>query len=164
MVSSQAGAGPDMIVSEIQIASPPERVFHALVDPAQVMKWWGQIGIYRCTSFEADLRVGGKWRSSGTGPDDHAFDIHGEILEIDPPRLLTYSWVSSWTGEAKTTVCWELQANQQGTLVTVRHSGFAAHPELAQSYRGWPRMLGWLQALLDRGETVDDRKAVKPNW
>jgi len=164
MASSQAGAGPDMIVSEIQIAAPPERVFQALVDPAQVVKWWGQIGIYRCTSFEADLRIGGKWRSSGTGPDGRVFDIHGEVLELDSPRLIAYSWVSSWTGEAKTTVRWELQANPQGTLVTVRHSGFAAHPELAQSYRGWPRMLGWLQALLDRGETVDDRKAVKPNW
>lgn len=163
MASSQLGAGSDTIVSEIQIAAPPDRVFQALVDPAEVVKWWGQIGIYRCTSFEADLRIGGKWRSGGTGSDGRSFDVHGEILELDRPRLLAYSWVSSWTGDAKTTVRWELQANSQGTLVTIRHSGFAAHPELAQSYRGWPRMLGWLQALLDRGETVDDRKAVKPS-
>ncbi|HWF37322.1 MAG TPA: SRPBCC domain-containing protein [Candidatus Acidoferrales bacterium] len=164
MASSKASADPDVIVSEIQIAAPPEKVFQALVDPQQVVKWWGQIGIYRCTEFQVDLRACGKWRSGGTGPDGRAFDVRGEILEADPPRLLVYSWVSSWTGDAKTTVRWELQANGQGTLVTVRHSGFAAHPELAQRYRGWPRMLGWLQALLDRGKTVDDRKAVTPGW
>jgi uncharacterized protein YndB with AHSA1/START domain len=30
----------DAIVSEIEIAAPPERVFNALIDPAQLMQWW----------------------------------------------------------------------------------------------------------------------------
>jgi hypothetical protein len=38
--------------------------------------------------------------------------------------------------------------------------GLAAHPELAQSYKGWPMILGWLNAYLERDETVDDRKPV----
>ena len=158
MASSKATGGTDAIVSEIQIAAPPERVFQALVDPEQVVKWWGQLGIYQSKEFEADLRVGGKWRTAGVGPDGRSFEVHGEILEIDRPRVLAYSWVSSWTGDAKTTVRWELQPQKEGTLVTIRHSGFGEHPELAQNYRGWPRMLGWLQALLERGETVQDRK------
>jgi hypothetical protein len=58
----------------------------------------------------------------------------------------------------KTTVRWELEPANQGTLVRIRHSGLAAHPEIAKSYKGWPRMLGWMQALLERGETIDDRK------
>jgi len=29
----------------------------------------------------------------------------------------------------------------------IRHSGLAAHPEVKGSYRGWPRMLEWLQAF-----------------
>jgi hypothetical protein len=60
----------------------------------------------------------------------------------------------------KTTVRWELDPTNQGTRVRIRHSGLAAHPELAQSYRGWPRMLGWLQTFLEIGETVDSRKPV----
>jgi uncharacterized protein YndB with AHSA1/START domain len=130
-----------------------------LVDPEQVVRWWGQNGVYRCTQFSADLRVGGKWRSSGVGPDGGRFEVAGEFLEIVPPRVLAYTWVASWTGTAKTTVHWELTPTGQGTLVGNRHSGLAAHPEIAQSYRGWPRMLGWLQALLERGETVETRKA-----
>jgi uncharacterized protein YndB with AHSA1/START domain len=86
--------------------------------------------------------------------------ISGEILELNPPRLLTYSWVASWTGDAKTTVRWELVPDGNATLVRIRHSGLAAYPDIAGSYSGWPRMLGWLQALLERGETVETRVAA----
>jgi uncharacterized protein YndB with AHSA1/START domain len=157
MATTKPTAGDDTIVTEIQIAAPAERVFDALVSPAQVLRWWGQNGIYRCTEFSADLRVGGKWRSAGVGPGGDNFEITGEYLEIDGPRLLMHTWIASWTGTAKTTVRWELEAKEGGTLVTLRHSGLSAYPNLAQSYRGWPRMLGWLQALLERGETVETR-------
>lgn len=148
----------DAIVSEMHIDAAPERVFQALVDPGQVPQWWGQGGVYRCTRFDSDLRVGGKWRSSGVGPDGGKFEVSGEYVEINAPRILAYTWTASWTGSAKTMVRWELIPADRGTLVKIRHSGLAAFPELAKSYQGWPRMLGWLQALLERGETVEDRK------
>ena len=93
----------DEIVSEIEIAVPAERVFQALTDPQQVLSWWGQAGIYRCTEFQADLRRGGKWRSAGIGPNGR-FVVTGEYLEVAPPRLLVHMWVASWTGDAETTV------------------------------------------------------------
>lgn len=160
MATSKFTPDADAIISEIQIAAPPERVFQALVDPRQVVQWWGQIGVFRCTGFQCDLRVGGKWRTVGLDGQGHNFEIFGEYLAVDPPRLLVQSWTATWTGSARTTVRWELEATGQGTLVRITHSGFAAHPELAQSYRGWPRLLSWLQALIERGENVDDRKPV----
>jgi uncharacterized protein YndB with AHSA1/START domain len=160
MASSKGTPDADAIISEIHVEAPPDRVFQALVDPKQVVQWWGQTGVYRCTKFHADLRAGGKWSSAGVDGEGRTFEVSGEYLEVDPPRLLVYTWVASWTGEVKTTVRWELEATSQGTLVRICHSGFAAHPEVAQSYRGWPRMLGWLQAFLQSGETVADRKSV----
>jgi uncharacterized protein YndB with AHSA1/START domain len=150
----------DSIVNEIQIAAPPDRVFHALTDPQQVVRWWGGKGAgatFRCTEFAADLRVGGRWQSAGVTSEGGRFEIVGEYLEIDPPHRLAQTWVSSWTGDIETTVRWELEATSQGTLLRIRHSALAAHPELASSYRGWPTMLAWIQGLLERGETVDDR-------
>jgi uncharacterized protein YndB with AHSA1/START domain len=149
----------DEIISEIQIAAPPERVFQALVDPLQVPKWWGQIGRYRCERFTADLRIGGRWQSSGPGPDGRDFQVSGEYLEIDPPRLLVSTWTASWTGALKTTVRWELTPSQVGTRVRIRHCGLAAQPGATKSYQGWPRMLDWLKRFLDHGETVDSRGA-----
>lgn len=162
MATTKPTSDGDAIVSEIRIAAPPGRVFQALTDPAQVPRWWGQKGVYSCTEFQCDLRTGGKWRASGIDGDGRDFEVRGEYLEIDAPRLLAYSWVASWTGDAKTTVRWELEPLGNATLVRIRHSGLAAHPELAKSYSGWPRMLGWLQVLLERGETVDDRKPFSP--
>lgn len=149
----------DTIISEIDIAAPPERVFQALVDPEQVMQWWGQEGVYQCKEFSADVRPGGRWRSAGIGPDGRGFEITGEYLEVDPPRLLVHSWIASWTGDAKTTVRWELERIPEGTAVRLRHSGLAAHPGIGENYRGWPRMLGWIKALLETGETARARKA-----
>jgi uncharacterized protein YndB with AHSA1/START domain len=153
----QISPDQDAIISEIDIAAPPDRVFQALIDPRQVLQWWGQEGVYRCTEFASDVRRGGQWRSAGVGPDGGRFEASGEYIEVDPPRLLIYSWVASWTGALKTTVRWELNPANNGTLLRLSHSGLSAHPELAQSYRGWPRMLEWLKAFLERGETVEMR-------
>jgi uncharacterized protein YndB with AHSA1/START domain len=150
----------DAIVSEIYIAASPERIFQALVEPQHVLHWCGQAGVYRCTEFESDVRAGGKWRSAGEGGDSGKFTVAGEYLEVDSPRLVVYSWVASWTGNVRTTVRWELEPASKGTLVRLRHSGLAAHPEVAQSYRGWPRMLGWLQAFIEKGETIEMRKPL----
>ncbi len=163
MATLRVSPDADEIINEIQIAAPPERVFQALVDPKQVLKWWGKAGIYWCIEYDSDLRVGGKWRSAGISGDGGKFEVVGEYLKIDPPRLLVHSWVASWTGDVKTTVSWELEPTSRGTLVRIRHSGLAAHPELAKSYQGWPQILGWLQALLERGETVEDRRPVFGN-
>jgi uncharacterized protein YndB with AHSA1/START domain len=155
----QISPDKDAIVSEIYIAARPEQVFRALVDPQQVLQWWGQQGVYVCTEFVADLRQGGKWRCAGIGPDGGRFEVTGEYLELDPPHLLVHSWIASWTADAKTTVRWELEPQDGGTRLRVHHTGLAAYPGIGDSYRGWPRMLGWIQALLERGETVDVRKA-----
>jgi uncharacterized protein YndB with AHSA1/START domain len=159
VVSNSMTSDNDALVSEIQITAPPERVFQALTDPKQVEKWWGREGVYRCTEFVAAVQAGGKWRSSGIGPDGGPFEIHGEYLEVDPPCVLAYTWIASWTGEVQTTVRWELEPSVHGTLLRIRHSGLAAHPELAQSYRGWPNILEWLRAYLESGDTVESRKA-----
>lgn len=163
MVTASIAPDGDAIVSEIYIAAPPEDVFRALVNPELVVKWWGGQGAgqsFRCTHFESDLRVGGKWRSSGIDGQGHPFEAAGEYVELDPPRLLVQTWVASWTAQMKTTVRWELQPAQGGTLLRHQHIGLGDHPELRKSFRGWSRILSWLQAFLEKRETVDDRWPV----
>jgi len=164
----------DVIQAEIFIAAPPERVFHALTDPRQVPQWWGQRGMYRTTEYEADLRPGGKWSSVGVNADGSPFRVEGEYLEVDPPRLLVHTWIASWTGSLKTIVRWELEPRDihglqhrgpqkmgTGTVVKLRHSGFAAKPDAIKSHsQGWIQVLGWMQAFMEKGETADTRAPV----
>lgn len=161
----------DQIAAEVFIAAPPERVFQALTDVSQMPKWWGQSGMYRLTKCEADLRPGGKWSSVGVGPDGTSFRVDGEYLEVDPPRLLVYTWNPSFAAIRNTTVRCELEARDvhglqhrgpqrvgTGTLVKILHSGFAGNIDVAKSHsEGWKRVFTWLKAYVETGETVDTR-------
>ncbi len=162
----------DTVLAEIFIAAPPVRVFQALTDPAQMPQWWGQQGLYRITEWKGDLRPGGKWSSVGLSVDGKSFRVEGEYLEVDPPHRLVQTWVASYTGTLKTVVYWDLQPQAvhglhpsgprkagTGTLVKLRHQGFAAAPETGVRYsNGWKGVFGWLQAYVENGESVDTRK------
>jgi uncharacterized protein YndB with AHSA1/START domain len=148
----------DNVVAEIQIAAPPERVFQAITDPRQMLQWWGQKEMYRTTKFETDVRVNGKWMSAGVNVTGENFQVSGEYLEVDPPHLLVYTWRATWTGALKTTVRWELVPHNHGTLVKIRHSGFTGHADAAKDHgQGWLRVLSWIQAFVEKGETIDTR-------
>jgi uncharacterized protein YndB with AHSA1/START domain len=161
----------DAVVAEIFVAAPPARVFEAITDPKQVPQWWGQQGMYRITEWKGDLRTGGKWSSVGTGADGTSFRVDGEYLEVDPPRLLVHTWIPSWISNLKTVVRWELEPRDvhglqhsgpkksgTGTLVRLRHQGFAGAPKSAFDHsQGWTRVLAWMQGFVEAGATADSR-------
>jgi len=168
MPSTQISSNNDTVVVEVFIAAPPMRVFQAITDPKQTAQWWGQKGLYRIIEAQSDLRVGGKWKSSGIGDDGTKFSVEGEYLEIEPPRLLVHTWNPSYSDLRGTVVRWELEARDvhglqaggprragTGTLVRIRHSGFAGNLEQVQGHgQGWARVLGWLQAFVENDQTA----------
>lgn len=152
----------DAIQAEIHIAAPPERVFQALTDPRQLMQWWGQKGMYHHTDWKGDVRPGGQWRSEGVSDTDGSpYHVSGEYVDVDPPRAVSYTWVANWSGPLKTLVRWDLEAASGGTVVRLRHSGFAGAPAAAKGhYEGWQRVIGWMQAFVEKGETVATRPVI----
>jgi uncharacterized protein YndB with AHSA1/START domain len=143
----------DAVFGEILIAAPPERVFQALTDPQQLLQWWGQKGMFRSTSWEVDLRVGGHWRGEAEMRGS-TFWIEGDYVEIDPPRLLVYTWLSSLPGETPSLVKIELAREADGTRVKLRHSGLAANPAAIMNYKSmWPALLSWVLGYVETGET-----------
>jgi uncharacterized protein YndB with AHSA1/START domain len=152
----------DAIQGEIHIAAPPDRVFQALTDPWQLLQWWGQKGMYHGTDWQTDVRPGGRWRCEGASDTDGSpYHVGGEYVEVDPPRLVSYTWVASWSGALKTLVRWELEADSGGTRVRLRHSGFAEAPARAQDhYQGWQRVVVWMQVFVEKGETVETRPPI----
>ena len=152
----------DAIQGEVQIAAPPERVFQALTDPRQLMHWWGQKGMYHHTGWRADVRPGGQWRSDGVSDvDGSPYHVSGEYAEVDPPRLLSFTWTASWMSSSTTLVRWELEPVDGGTLVRLRHSGFAGAPAQTQNhYQGWIHVIAWMQAFVETGATVESRPAM----
>jgi uncharacterized protein YndB with AHSA1/START domain len=145
----------DAVVSEIDIAAPPERVFQALIDREQALQW-GCGDAFEITLWEMDARPAGKWRFVSKERKEigggRSIDHHGEILQIDPPWLLEYTWFASWHPDPShpTVVRWELTPTKAGTHLKVTHRGLAPLQGAAQGYgQGWPGLLQQIKNFVE---------------
>lgn len=143
----------DAVISEIEIAAPPERVFQALTTRDQALQW-GTTDAFQVMAWEMDARPGGKWTftsiEKGTQKE---FEHHGEVLEVDVPRVLAYTWFANWHEDPlhRTVVRWELAPTSKGTHVKITHSGLAQLPSAATGYsQGWPGLLQDLKRFLEK--------------
>ncbi len=120
------------------IDAPPERVFHALIEPEALNRW-----IARDASVEP--RVGGRFDLGWTSAED--VEHRGpamRILELEPNRRLTISW-PDWRGDASVpeqSVTWTLEPEGSGTRVTLVHSGFVRAVDFSDYPFGWGHFLG----------------------
>jgi uncharacterized protein YndB with AHSA1/START domain len=136
-------AADETVILEITINAPAKRIFEALTDPAQRKEWWGIEGRFQATDVESDLRVGGKWRMSGTG-FGRPFTIRGEYRTIEPPHVLAFTWLPDWQqGATETLVRFDLTERDGFTTVRLTHSGLSA--EGLQAHQGWPQLLARLR-------------------
>jgi uncharacterized protein YndB with AHSA1/START domain len=146
----------DAVIAEVHIAAPAARVFHALTDSAQAMQW-GTSDLFETTVWEMDPKLGGKWqfiarelKGKNAGKE---YEHHGEILEIDPPRLLVFTWFASFhePPSQRTVVRWELTPTANGTKVKLTHSGLSQLPAACKDYsQGWPGLLQALKNFLEK--------------
>jgi len=154
---AHTSANHDAVTCEIFIAAPRERIFEALTDPKQADQWWGDKGQYSMLHFSMDVRPGGKWFTTGHSAKNGEIKVEGEFIEIDPPRRLAYTWISSWLPKI-TKVMWELEPHNGGTALKLTHTGFGGNAEATKAHtHGWGLALVWLQAYAERGETVATR-------
>ena len=137
---------PTPIVLELDraLAAPPERVFRAWTEPAELARWF-------CpnpelpTSAEVDLRVGGAYRiRMGT------FEVAGVYRTVDAPRALAFTW--GWATDAEparmlVTVTFE-PLDGGGTRLRLRHERFVDDEERASHEWGWTRSLERLPGAL----------------
>jgi uncharacterized protein YndB with AHSA1/START domain len=135
-----------MIIATVDIRVPPERVFAAL-STDEVVAWWGDEAMYHTTSWHSDVRVGGSWRAGGVAADGTPYAVHGEYLEVDPPRKLVQTWQPDWDKGRATQLTYLLEPIEGGTRLTVRHEGFGQdqHESCRDHGDGWERVLGWLR-------------------
>jgi uncharacterized protein YndB with AHSA1/START domain len=156
--SSQIMPDQDAIVGEVEVDAPPERVFRALTDPAQLIRWWSD-AVCQTAVWEMDARLGGKWRFEASDSSGKIvvngvsrFKAYGEITEFDPTHVLAYTWLGNWHDhpERPSTARWELSATKTGTLVKVTHGGLADQPVARKDYAGgWPGLLELLRKYFE---------------
>jgi uncharacterized protein YndB with AHSA1/START domain len=121
-------------------------VFAAWTDPVLMAKWFSPTGY---AEVENDLRVGGRFRVTMIG-DDIRLEHTGEYLVIDPPRQLSFTWCSPYTGEHPSQVDVFLSASGPATLLILSHTRL---PETTRSSHegGWVTILERLASLSTNG-------------
>jgi uncharacterized protein YndB with AHSA1/START domain len=97
------------------LSRPPEQVWQALTDPALLARWL----------MPNDFRpaVGHQFTFRTEPVPEHGFDgtVHCQVLDLDPPRLLRFSWRG---GTLDTVVSWRLVPEGAGTRLLITHDGF----------------------------------------
>lgn len=122
---------------ERHFAARPERVFQALIDPAELVRWWGPEG-FTVPECALDVRPGGAWRTCMRSPEGSLHCVEGVYHVIEPPRRLVFTW--SWeTVDAphETLVTIELAPRDGGTDLTLHHQGFESESSRDKHAGGW---------------------------
>jgi uncharacterized protein YndB with AHSA1/START domain len=137
-----------IIDESIDIEAPIAVVYAALIEPDQVMQWWDNGEHYRITSYDAERRVGGAWRTTGTNKAGEQFEISGVYRVLDPPNVIEFTWYNDWhDGDTPddTVVRYELTAQGNTTHLRVLHSGFTVPSEHTGHTNGWREVLTWVR-------------------
>jgi len=141
----------DTIVKEIQIKRPAEKIFEAMTNADELVKWWRVEGKFQITQMESDLRPGGKWKMRLIGGRGTETVVSGEFRTVDRPHLLVFTWIRETEDATETLVRWELAEKDGVTTVRVTHSGLTTE-SLRRRNDGWPMILGLLHAYLEKTE------------
>ena len=121
--------------------APPEQVWEAWADPAQVAQWWGPDGFETpLDSVAIELRPGGRFDllmvDTRTG---NQFPVRQEILEASAPELLVmrHEAVPEHGLLEPIVTRIELHAHEGGTRVDVTGGPYPAHmgPNAEQGWR-----------------------------
>jgi uncharacterized protein YndB with AHSA1/START domain len=116
-----------------EFAHPPEKVWQALTDPAQLSEW---------APYTADRELGTAGDATLTMIDgETSEELTSSVIRAEPPELLEHTLGSD-------RLRWELSATDSGTRLTLRHTveGRDWVPKVAA---GWHLCLDVAEHLLD---------------
>ncbi|MFF5189440.1 SRPBCC domain-containing protein [Streptomyces sp. NPDC000345] len=118
---------------------PPSAVWKALTEADPHARWWAAGDVRPVVGHRFTLDMG-PW---GEQPC--------EVLDVDPERLLRYSFAD---GSLDTTITWRLEPEGTGTRLFLTHDGFDLDSPLGRAAfegmgQGWPHVLSHLTKTLD---------------
>jgi len=145
----------DVIEREVTIRASQERVFNAIIDPAQIVAWFPD-------TVEGEMKEGEK-PIFGFGEGWGRYTV--DIIKVQPYDYFAYRWVQTLDpngfigdvlSQPHTLVEFNLREDAGKTVVKVTESGFASLPEeiakkkFQDNSGGWTHMIDLLQKYLEK--------------
>lgn len=120
--------GRSVLRFERALPHQPEKVWRAITEPDALAGWFPW-------HVDGEWKVGAPLRFVESG-----HETHGEVLEVEPPRMLRYSWGPS-------VLRFELRAAAPGCVLIFTHT-FDDRTSAASYATGWQGCLDGLTGLL----------------
>ena len=142
---TQLAAETRSVIVEREMPHPPEKIWRALTQGPLLEEWLMK------NDFQPKVGHRFTFRAEPQPYWNGVTDC--EVLIVEPPARLSYSWNSSGAEAAnglKTVVTWTLTRTAKGTLVRMEQSGFTAAQE--QNYQG--AQYGWQRNIAGLERTV----------
>jgi uncharacterized protein YndB with AHSA1/START domain len=133
------------------INTSPEKLWEALINPDFTEQYWGG------RRLQSDWTVGASIQHQKA---DGTIETRGEVLQYEPPKVLSYSFndcapSQGRTAEKPTRVTFEIAVAFGVTRLTVTHDGFEPESKLfPEISNGWPAILSSLKTLLESGSAL----------
>ncbi len=121
---------------------PINRVWRAISESVEISAWLME------NDFKPEL---GRAFTMSCEDDDGGTDTYlCNVLELDPPRRMVWSWVlDGKQDQGETRVAFDLEDVEGGTRLTIRHSGDRT-PDIVERFKtDWPVKLDQLAAILE---------------
>ena len=140
---------PDLsLSSSTTIDAPVDEVWRALTEPPLIKEWFFGVDTETDWTPGSPIVHRGEWQ--GTPYEDK-----GEIVRIDPPKLLVHTHWSDVSGtpdspEHYQEVSWALDRRNGGTQLTVTERNLPSEEAKAVSEQSWGTVLDNLKGLLER--------------
>ena len=133
------------------IKTTRSRAFAAWTQPAELMHWFAP-GPMKPESVNVDLRIGGvfRWEICVPGPQTGQqmnVVFSGKFLEIQPDRLLQFTWQSEANPADSTLVTVSFADVDGGTEVAITQERLLTSEIYNRNKSGWASMLDKLAAL-----------------
>ena len=138
----------------------PEKVWRAVTDPALIPLWTATGAGGRTEGFATV--VGTRFQFIGKPKPGWNGVVDCEVLEVDEPSLLRWSWTDTSTGDT-TQVVYRIEPREGGTRLSYEHTGFTGVGGFFMA-----QLLGHVRhKMLDRGLTavlddIDDQGVLRP--
>ena len=129
------------------INAPASKVWQALVNPEIIKQYLFNTDVISNWKVGSPITYKGEW-------EDKAFEDKGEILEIEPEKILRSTHWSPLSGvpdrpENYHTVTYTLSDKGDRTEVTITQDNSATEDEKAHSEKNWQTVLDGMKKLLE---------------
>jgi uncharacterized protein YndB with AHSA1/START domain len=139
MTAATAPGKTQSIHVDYDLPHPPSKVWRTLTESGLLAAWL----------MPNDIRpiVGHRFTFKAQPMPGWDGVVHCEVLEVEPQKLLRYSWYGGAEGSRlESVVTWTLTPTPRGTKLALEHSGFL--PRNAFAFDAMSK--GWRGKMVDR--------------